>query len=307
MTEAARLFRPELVIAPFLRRAIPEAVWRTVRCLVVHPGPIGDRGPAALDWAILDGRTAWGTTLIEANADFDAGEIWATRDFDLRPATKSSHYRDEVTEAAVACVLEAIGKIERGVTAGRAFSRKRHRTAALGDQLSRSKSVPSTGRETTPRRCCASSTPPPANRAFPTRFSASPHGCTIRGRRTSCAGRRERSSPGAMAPSAARLSMARYGSLPSRPSLLRAPAASRFPRRWRLPAGSMTSLNGLARQRRRRKHLPRNFLPRGKRRRLAVVRIPQRSDVGRSMPPPARCLPTCGGGKRQGHRARRRA
>ena len=118
MTEAARLFRPELVIAPFLRRAIPEAVWRTVRCLVVHPGPIGDRGPAALDWAILDGRTAWGTTLIEANADFDAGEIWATRDFNLRPATKSSHYRDEVTEAAVACVLEAIGKIERGVTAG---------------------------------------------------------------------------------------------------------------------------------------------------------------------------------------------
>ena len=29
MTEAVRLFRPDLVIAPFLRRAIPEAVWRT--------------------------------------------------------------------------------------------------------------------------------------------------------------------------------------------------------------------------------------------------------------------------------------
>ena len=53
--EAVRLFRPDLLIAPFLRRAIPEAVWRAVRCLVVHPGPVSDRGPAALDWAILDG------------------------------------------------------------------------------------------------------------------------------------------------------------------------------------------------------------------------------------------------------------
>jgi len=122
MTDAMRRFRPDLVVAPFLRRAIPEAVWRSVRCLIVHPGPVGDRGPAALDWAILDGRTTWGSTLIEANADFDAGDVWASRDFALRPAAKSSLYRDEVTEAAVACTLEAIGKMESGVGAGQPLS-----------------------------------------------------------------------------------------------------------------------------------------------------------------------------------------
>ncbi len=120
--EALRLFRPDLVIAPFLRRAIPEAVWRAVRCLIVHPGPVGDRGPAALDWAILEGATNWGTTLIEASAAFDAGDFWATRNFEPREATKSSLYRDEVTEAAVACVIEAIGKINRGATGGRPLS-----------------------------------------------------------------------------------------------------------------------------------------------------------------------------------------
>ena len=120
--DAVRLFRPDLVIAPFLRRAIPEAVWRNVRCLIVHPGPVGDRGPAALDWAILEGQPAWGVTLIEANATFDAGDIWATRNFEMRQAAKSSLYRDEVTEAAVACVIEAIGKIESGETRGRPFS-----------------------------------------------------------------------------------------------------------------------------------------------------------------------------------------
>src|SRR5450759_5261784 len=72
VTEAVRLFRPDLVVAPFLRRAIPEPAWRTVRCLIVHPGPVGDRGPAALDWAILEDHAAWGTTLTEANATFDA-------------------------------------------------------------------------------------------------------------------------------------------------------------------------------------------------------------------------------------------
>ena len=117
--EAVRLFEPDLVIAPFLRRAIPEAVWRNVRCLIVHPGPVGDRGPAALDWAILEGHATWGTTLIEAKATFDAGDVWATRIFDMRAAAKSSLYRDEVTEAAVACIIEAIGKIEAGVTTGR--------------------------------------------------------------------------------------------------------------------------------------------------------------------------------------------
>ena len=120
--EAVRLFRPDLVIAPFLRRAISEAVWRAVRCLIVHPGPVGDRGPAALDWAILEGATNWGTTLIEANATFDTGDIWAYRNFEPREATKSSLYRDEVTEAALACVIEAIGKINRGVTGGQPLS-----------------------------------------------------------------------------------------------------------------------------------------------------------------------------------------
>ena len=118
MSEAVSRFRPDLVLAPFLRCAIPEAVWRKVRCLIVHPGPIGDRGPAALDWAILEGHKTWGVTLLEASEAFDAGDIWASRAFALRPAAKSSLYRDEVTEAAVACILEAIEKIESGITHG---------------------------------------------------------------------------------------------------------------------------------------------------------------------------------------------
>ncbi|WP_419799967.1 hypothetical protein [Terasakiella sp.] len=54
--EAVDLFQPDILIAPFLKRAIPESIWSKLTCLIVHPGPKGDRGPSSLDWAILRGK-----------------------------------------------------------------------------------------------------------------------------------------------------------------------------------------------------------------------------------------------------------
>jgi putative two-component system hydrogenase maturation factor HypX/HoxX len=106
--EAIELFRPDLVVAPFLKRAIPDDVWRRVPCLVVHPGIVGDRGPSALDWALREGEREWGVTLLQANAEMDAGDVWAAETFPMRLAAKSSLYRREVTDAAVRCVLRAV-------------------------------------------------------------------------------------------------------------------------------------------------------------------------------------------------------
>ncbi|MHA7971793.1 enoyl-CoA hydratase-related protein [Rhizobium sp. CAU 1783] len=111
--EAIALFSPDLVVAPFLKRAIPADVWRRTLCLIVHPGIRGDKGPSALDWAVLDQEEIWGVTLVEAREEMDAGPVWAWREFLMRPARKSSIYRHEVTEAAVACVFEAIGRLKR--------------------------------------------------------------------------------------------------------------------------------------------------------------------------------------------------
>ena len=105
---AVELWQPDIVIAPFLKRAIPEDVWRAVPCLIVHPGPPGDKGPHALDWAILEKRKEWGVTVIEAVAEMDAGPVWAFQRFAMREAAKSSLYRREVTEAAVVAVKEAL-------------------------------------------------------------------------------------------------------------------------------------------------------------------------------------------------------
>ncbi len=113
--EAAGLYAPDLIIAPYLRRAIPEQIWRRHVCLVLHPGIRGDRGPSALDWAIVNGEAEWGVTVLQANAQMDAGDIWASADFPMRTARKSSLYRNEVTEAAVTAMLSAVDRFASGL------------------------------------------------------------------------------------------------------------------------------------------------------------------------------------------------
>lgn len=112
--EAVALHAPELIIAPFLKRAIPPDVCASVPCLIVHPGIPGDRGPATLDWAILERQATWGVTVIEATEEFDAGPVWASAYFAMREATKASLYRDEVASAATAAVLAALERRDRG-------------------------------------------------------------------------------------------------------------------------------------------------------------------------------------------------
>ncbi|MFN3814427.1 MAG: hydrogenase maturation protein [Aquificaceae bacterium] len=113
--EAAKLYKPDLIIAPFLKRKIPREVWENYTTLVVHPGPPGDRGPDAIDWAILKGEKNWGVCILSAVDEYDAGDIWSYRIFSMRKARKSSLYRREITEGIVEALWEALEKIKGGV------------------------------------------------------------------------------------------------------------------------------------------------------------------------------------------------
>jgi putative two-component system protein, hydrogenase maturation factor HypX/HoxX len=111
MREAVEREHPDLIVAPMLKQVIPASIWQHHICLIVHPGIKGDRGPSSLDWAILNGHQEWGVTLLQADADMDAGPIWAWRTFAMREVSKSQLYRHEATEAAIQGLLEAIAKV----------------------------------------------------------------------------------------------------------------------------------------------------------------------------------------------------
>jgi putative two-component system protein, hydrogenase maturation factor HypX/HoxX len=105
---------PQLIVCPMLKKLIPESIWARHRCLVVHPGPRGDRGPSSLDWAIELGVREWGVTVLEANGELDAGAVWAARSFRAREVGKSGLYRHEVRRAAIEALVEAVGRIVAG-------------------------------------------------------------------------------------------------------------------------------------------------------------------------------------------------
>jgi putative two-component system protein, hydrogenase maturation factor HypX/HoxX len=112
MREAVRCYDPDLVIAPMLTTAISAGIWSARPCFIIHPGPRGDRGPSSLDWAIMDGAERWGVTILQANAEMDAGDTWASAEFTVRGCSKSSLYRTEVADAALEALLLAVARFE---------------------------------------------------------------------------------------------------------------------------------------------------------------------------------------------------
>ncbi len=106
-------FQPDLIVCPFLTQRIPDEVWSKVPCLIVHPGIEGDKGPSSLDWAISGGEEEWGVTLLQANGNFDDGDIWGTRRFPMRRGSKTSIYKREVTQAAMELVKQAVADFQQ--------------------------------------------------------------------------------------------------------------------------------------------------------------------------------------------------
>src|SRR6516165_3562968 len=114
MRDGVRRYDPDLIITRMPTTAIPEDIWPARPCLIVHPGPVGDRGPSSLDWAVMAGERRWGVTVLQANAEMDAGDIWASAEFTLPAEGKSSVYRTEVADAAAAAVLLAVERFAGG-------------------------------------------------------------------------------------------------------------------------------------------------------------------------------------------------
>ncbi|WP_328465214.1 enoyl-CoA hydratase-related protein [Actinoplanes sp. NBC_00393] len=104
--------RPDLILCPYLKDRVPAQVWQHWRTIILHPGPVGDRGPSSLDWAISEGLPAWGVTALQAVEELDAGPIWATRTFPLpaAPPRKSALYTGPVSDAMLECVFEVVAK-----------------------------------------------------------------------------------------------------------------------------------------------------------------------------------------------------
>lgn len=102
------VFVPDIIIAPFLKKRIPEMIWSTIPTFIIHPGIAGDRGAHALDWAILNRSSEWGVSILRANGEYDAGDIYAHGTFIMPQRSKASIYRNETTALSIRLVDELL-------------------------------------------------------------------------------------------------------------------------------------------------------------------------------------------------------
>ncbi|GGU07256.1 enoyl-CoA hydratase-related protein [Nocardioides albus] len=116
LVAAVDAIEPDLILCPFLKHRVPEQVWGRYPTVVIHPGPLGDRGPSSLDHATLDGRDRWGVTALSAVEEMDAGPVWATTTFEMpaAPIAKSALYNGPVADAAMDCVAEVLRMVAAG-------------------------------------------------------------------------------------------------------------------------------------------------------------------------------------------------
>lgn len=94
-------FEPNLILCPFLKRYLPESIYENYPTYIFHPGPIGDRGSNALEYALKSHTKEWGVVILKANELYDGGDIYAQQNFKVRETYKASLYRQEIVRASL--------------------------------------------------------------------------------------------------------------------------------------------------------------------------------------------------------------
>lgn len=117
MVDSVKKHNPHIILCPFLTKRIPDEIWKNKErlCLVVHPGIHGDRGASSIDWALKRKLPEWGVTVLQADEEMDAGDIWSTKNFPVpKKVTKSALYGSLVINTAMDCIHEAMEKFVSG-------------------------------------------------------------------------------------------------------------------------------------------------------------------------------------------------
>ena len=108
MMQEIEQFSPKVIIAPFLTKFVPSAIYDTYPTYIMHPGIVGDKGPHSLEHTITSKLTEWGSIFLRATNELDGGSIYARGFFNLRPTCKASLYRNEVLESVFFSIDELL-------------------------------------------------------------------------------------------------------------------------------------------------------------------------------------------------------
>lgn len=109
---------PDLVIMAFVTDIVPESILNIPKLGTIqyHPSLLPrHRGRSSINWAIINGDTKTGITILWPDAGIDTGPILLQKEADISPTdTVGSLYYDKLFPLGVEAIIESIDLIRKG-------------------------------------------------------------------------------------------------------------------------------------------------------------------------------------------------
>jgi methionyl-tRNA formyltransferase len=93
------------------------------------------RGAAPVNWAVINGETKTGVSIITVAEKLDSGDILAQADLDIEENETAGHVHNRLAELAPGLLLETIEKIDNGTAE---YTQQDHSKATLAPKLKKS-------------------------------------------------------------------------------------------------------------------------------------------------------------------------
>lgn len=115
--DAMRAIKPDLYVTAAFGQILSQKLLDipTIGTVNVHPSLLPKyRGPAPVNWSIIEGETHTGVTTMMTDAGMDTGDILLVRETDLSPEEDAAMLSDRLSRVGAELLVETIRRIEAG-------------------------------------------------------------------------------------------------------------------------------------------------------------------------------------------------
>jgi len=116
--EAYRDLKPDLVVLAFVTDILPESLLDipSIGTICYHPSLLPrHRGSSGINWAVIQGDTRTGLTILWADKGIDTGAILLQKEIDIAPDdTTGSLYFNKLFPMGIGAIVEAVELIKAG-------------------------------------------------------------------------------------------------------------------------------------------------------------------------------------------------
>ena len=116
--EAYRDLKPDLVVLAFVTDILPESLLDipSIGTICYHPSLLpSHRGSSGINWAVIQGDTRTGLTILWADKGIDTGAILLQKEIDIAPDdTTGTLYFNKLFPMGIEAIVEAVELIKAG-------------------------------------------------------------------------------------------------------------------------------------------------------------------------------------------------